>query len=210
MPSVKARTLISLATIFALLLSSAGNAQQFADQSASVTGVSGHRGDYQQRLSVSPLGVHGLAWSEAADNPCMFRLLTRDLANGQDTGFGAEFDALDCPNPVPGSFPAFTWGEDVNFNGNPRYFVRGVAVCNNNKKNQRMKGLRIYAAKVWATKPQIDELGKKDSDEHALANCRTWSDPVYCPEGKIAFGVVVHYTQDGITGLALRCKTVEW
>lgn len=210
MPTIRLPVLIPLTAIIPLLFSTAGHTQQFADKSASVTGVSGHRGDDQQLLSVSPLGLNGLAWSESADNPCMFRLLTRDLANGRDTGYGAEFDGLDCPNPVPGAIPAFPWSEDVNFNGNPRYFVRGVAVCNNNKKNQRMKGLRIYPAKVWTTKQQIDELGKKYSDEHALANCRTWSNPVYCPEGKVAFGVVVHYTRDGITGLALRCKTVEW
>ena len=105
MPSTNAPVPASLVAIFALLFSSAGNTQHFADQSASVTGVSGHRGDYQQRLSASPLALNGLAWSESADNPCMFRLLTRDLANGQDTGFGAEFDGFDCPNPVPGSLP---------------------------------------------------------------------------------------------------------
>jgi hypothetical protein len=30
-----------------------------------------------------------------------------------------------------------------------------------------------------------------------------------CPGEKLAFDKVIHYTLDGITGLALRCKKIE-
>ena len=185
-------------------------AQSFKDGTAGPTGVSGHRSESQQLLNASPLGLTGLAWHEARDNPCGFRLLTKDLQKGRDVGFGEAFTGFDCPKPLPGGLPPFPWGEDVNFSGNPRYYVRGVAVCNNKKSNKRMKGLRIYPAKVSPNKAQIVELGKAASDEHKHTNCSDWDDPVFCPDGKVAFGVIVHYTHKGITGLALRCKEVQW
>ncbi len=83
------------------------------------------------------------------------------------------------------------WTKAVRFNGNPRYFIRGVAICNNNKGNQRLKGVRIYAAKVWATEERVDGLTSSEAEDHP--NCSTWDNPVYCPANNVASAVVVHH-----------------
>ena len=96
----------------------------------------------------------------------------------------------------------------VSFDGNARYFVRGIAACTNTRSNHRVKGVWIYAAKVWATQEQVDALSASDQEDRP--NCDQWHSAVYCPTGQIASAIVAHHSDREITGLALRCRRVEY
>jgi hypothetical protein len=96
----------------------------------------------------------------------------------------------------------------VSFTYDVRYFIRGIAVCNNNNSNHRLKGIRIYPAKVWVTQQRVDELTAKEEASHT--NCASWSSAEYCPANQVASAIVVHHSDKEITGLALRCRRVDY
>ncbi len=116
--------------------------------------------------------------------------------------------------------PGGNWGNKkvASFDDNPRSFVRGLRVCDSkNKGNDRIKGVELYASKVWKTKEQIDAIGPAATATHT--NCGTWKRVVYCPVGAVAYGIVFHVERnssalggsgDAAIGLSLQCAEVKW
>lgn len=47
-------------------------------------------------------------------------------------------------------------------------------------------------------------------DQKEQPNCANWDTPVFCPANNVASAVVVHHNDREITGLALRCRRVEY
>ncbi len=172
---------------------------------ATSTAVSGYSGQLQvlELGTADGYAMTGLSSHEAANRPCDITVLSDPL----DANSTVEADRLKASRCTSTSS-----GMDVFFLSNPRYFVRGLAVCSSKTGNERrMKGYKVIAAKVWQTKAQIDELATSDTDQRN--NCAgDWHETVYCPQGEVASGVNVYWAQDedAIVGLGLRCRKVAW
>lgn len=200
------RTNLLLAAALAGIGASGAAAQRTVDP-VTTTEVSGFRSSEVTWLAVGEglLGISGLGWSEDGDKPCWMQVYQRALQGEVTSSWTDPMDICGVRTSHPFSVDS---GKSILFGDNPRYFVRGIRACNNNRDNHRLKGVRIYAAKVWATRAQIDELSHSEAEDRT--NCATWDAPVYCPDGQIASAVVVHHSDDEITGLALRCRRVVW
>ncbi|MDR4516316.1 MAG: hypothetical protein MRK00_02835 [Nitrosomonas sp.] len=180
----------------------------------SETAISGKSGIKQQatitKVSSNTFAMRGLEWKEGGDLPCRIQTLLRSLNDGSDTPTGWYWQ--ECPGE--------NWGnkKEASLDSNSRYYVRGLAVCDSkNKGNNRIKGIKVYAAKVWKTKEQIDLIKSPVAASHA--NCGTWKPAVYCPSGSIAHGVIIHTELEtalfggsgkSAVGFALKCAEVSW
>lgn len=171
------------------------------------TAVSGFTSTDVTWLAVGegPVGVMGLSWSEDGDKPCTFQVFQRALQGSVASSWTQPMDI--CGVYTSNPFTANS-SKTISFEDHARYYVRGIRVCNNNRDNHRLKGVRIYAAKVWSTREQVDELSASEMEDRT--NCATWDSPVYCPADHIASAIVVHHSEDEITGLALRCRRVSY
>jgi hypothetical protein len=180
-------------------------AQELVDP-VTTTAISGYGSNEVTWLNagMSGSGLYAVSWSEAADKPCFMVVARRSLSNNGQLTDGVS----DILNGCGGTSSTKT----ASFEQHERYFIRGLAVCTNNNDNHRLKGVRIYAAKVWLTKQDVQTLSV--SEEASRTNCATWHAAVYCPAGTIAAAIVVHPTGASpnieITGLALRCKKVHY
>lgn len=163
------------------------------------TGISGYPGNdndsFFLRLSEG-YGVTEIAWEELNDRPCFITIDGKDPAHGSETTHSTESDC--------GGKSRIDSRKTVRFKNNPRYFVRGVAVCSNNKKNHRMKGVKIYAAELPSGTSSVEKVSATFSKDHA--NCRNWHTPVFCPSGKVAHGLNVEFSDGSIVGLGLHCQ----
>jgi len=178
------------------------------------TTVSGANGDASTEVAgAASRGVYGMKWSETADMPCYWEPQWRNINNGYDVSGGVAY------NGCRGGSRSDT--KTVLFD-NPRLYVRGVAVCKSTD-SLRVKGIKIYPAKVWATKAQIDSITTPKVEQRT--NCGTWKSPVYCPRGTVATSVVFHHSADSgvkfvgvavpvygdsVVGIALKCQAVAW
>ena len=171
------------------------------------TAISGYNAAELTWLAVGegPFGINEVSWWEDSDKPCFMRIGVRTLK--EPASFGGQ-QQIDICNPGLVDYFVGTETKTVTFQSNPRHVVRGVAACTNNKDNHRLKGVRIYAAKVWTTSEQVEELSVSDQEDRP--NCATWHRAVYCPVDQIASALVVHHSDKEITGLALRCRKVEY
>jgi hypothetical protein len=170
------------------------------------TAISGFNASDLTWLAVGEgdFGISGLSWDEDGDKPCRMWVQPRALSNAAAGGGGQ----MDICGPVAVPFVVGSLTMTVSFDGNARYFIRGIAACTNGQSNHRLKGVRIYAAKVWTTEEPVDALAA--SDEEDRPNCSQWHSAVYCPTGQIASAIVAHHSDREITGLALRCRRVEY
>lgn len=170
------------------------------------TSISGFNASDLTWLAVGEgdFGIAGLSWDEDGDKPCRMWAQPRALDYAVP-GAGPQMDICGAA-AVPFVVGSIT--KTVAFDGNARYFVRGIAACTNGQSNHRLKGVRIYAAKVWANQNPVDGLSA--SDEEDRPNCSQWHTAVYCPSGQIASAIVAHHSDKEITGLSLRCRRVAY
>lgn len=173
---------------------------------AKSTAVSGFSGQLQvvEFPKGDNQGIDAISSHERSNRPCDFRISARNLDGNSTVPEGV----LDADRCTPTSSRI-----DVGFGANPRYFVRGIAVCSSKVQanSKRMKGFRIVAAKIWQTKRELDDLATTDTDSRN--NCGgNWHDTVYCDPGHVASGVNVYWDrkEDSIVGLGLRCRYVAW
>jgi hypothetical protein len=96
----------------------------------------------------------------------------------------------------------------VSFANRPRYFIRGVAVCKTSNDNNRIKGIRIYPAKVWHTARDIEPI--HEPEEVSRTNCGQWEPARFCPTNYIAVQLMVYHRPHQITGLGLKCRPVTY
>lgn len=214
-PRAAARVLRSamIAALASALSALPAAAQTLSDPN--VTPISGYRGGEITWLEAngSANGLKGLAWSEASDAPCTMTVVSKRLANANATSEGGTLNLCrDGINWWPQGFATILdvvnrgQTKGVELSGD-RAFIRGIAACSNNSNNHRLKGVRIYAATVDAGTYAVAPTNNRVEERHS--NCSTWQSPVYCPDDKIAVAVVVHHTNNEITGLALRCMQVR-
>lgn len=171
------------------------------------TPVSGFVADRVVQKNLN-FGLHqGIPWLDFGEKnnvPCYLGINARNL-DGQSGKDATGLSWMECETPRA--------IRSVGFSDRPRFFIRGLAVCTSSvdKNFKRLKGLRVYAAKVWQTRERVDELDPatdRAQDEHARPNCGRWHDDVFCDAGYIAQGLNVYSEGDAITGLGLHCRKV--
>jgi hypothetical protein len=178
------------------------------------TDTSGQGGGVDQYIGEDPVdGLRGIGWSEESDIPCYFESHIRDINDGHKTATALYYNGCGGLN----------WGNDRlaqiddDTDPHPQYYLRGIAICDNGESNHRLKGIRLYKAKVWKTKKEIDAIDGWNGASHT--NCADWKPPVYCPQGTIAESAVLHTEHqtglsgalsNSVRGISLLCMTVTW
>jgi hypothetical protein len=168
------------------------------ESTTSTTAISGYSGFASESFTLD-LGTEGLqeiAWQEGWDQPCYFRIAGKDPDDASETDARTE-------NFCDGGLTAYSQ-KTVDFEDNPRYFVRGISVCNNNNANKRLKGIKIYASRLPVGSDDVEVLAVSDMKDRA--NCDIWQPAVYCPSGKVASGLEVRVKDGSAVGLGLVCK----
>lgn len=208
-----ARTLAAAATLVLLTLTATAVEAQQLTGSASPTGISGFTSVLGRMGGPSGFALYGIAWDETQNKPCRLWLLVRNLRDGTNTR--AAEPALDmCGRErfYLGSvaIPLGLGGNRrADFATSPRFFVRGIAVCANSG-NHRLKGIRIYPARVQPDGGPIGTNGQMVEAKQPNCGNNEWRSPVFCPSGQVAFGLLLHTDRGSLTGLGLRCRAVEW
>lgn len=87
--------------------------------------------------------------------------------------------------------------------------IGGIAVCSNDRSNQRIKGIEIRGNVIR----EDGSMGayRQDADEHT--NCRRWEPVVLCPIDYAATGVVGHLNprqrgSNELVGMQLICRRI--
>lgn len=146
------------------------------------------------------MGITGIEWWERADKPC--RIQARSLSLDPTIGKASSNDKSIC-NGDSGN------GKSVSFVGS-RNYLRAVAACTNDKKdssNNRLKGLRIYPARVDAD-GTVTALSTYEEVRHTNCPASGWHPVASCPAGHIATGLRVHHNGDWFRGISLKCRLV--
>jgi len=200
---------ILCAMLAAVLVSGAARAgaePHFDGSSPTNTSYSGWAGAISEAntptlIDGGKAAVYGIDWYEEGNQPCRIGMYSRTLTEASEVYTNTSLN--NCSG---------TGGnrKEVRFADNPRYFVRGIALCSSkvDSNRKRMKGVKLYAAKVWLNKPEVQELTTAIVDDHA--NCGTWNAPVYCPANQVAVGLIAHRDGKSFTGLGLKCRPVRY
>lgn len=95
------------------------------------------------------------------------------------------------------------------------YYLKSLRVCQNKRKNNRIKGLQTSAVRVVLNE-STGEIAFRDYDTQEVRNpnCKEWHELIRCGEGEVASGLRVRYDEDRVgvgsfTGLELVCRKVE-
>jgi hypothetical protein len=161
----------------------------------------------ETREETSYAGLKGFSWWESGDKPCKIKAhpVALNVVDPRASG-----RVKSEPND---KFKSICDGRAGNekkakfVDGTDRY-VRGVAVCTNEKKkssDERLKGIRVHAAEVGSD-GTVQALDVDRDDMHV--NCKQWHAPVYCPAGHIVSGLQVHHRNGYFTGLGIKCRRV--
>jgi hypothetical protein len=178
-----------------------------------VTAISGSKGTaHLVEILEFPFGHHvgldAIVVQERHDKPCQISLRPKALGGESKA---AAWIISGCSGPSWVDFGYAGVGGDEH----PRQFVHGISTCNSkSRNNRRIKGVRVFGARVWKTERRIDERVPLDlhEDHFERPNCDkdTWTAPTFCDEGFVASGIDVHREGDEIVGIALRCRQVDW
>lgn len=192
-----ARQVGLLATALLALLPAVA-AAALDESTLSETAISGYGGVASDSftLDLGDEAMNEIAWQEGWDQPCYFRIRGKDPDDASSTDSRVE-------NFCDGGLTAYSQ-KTVDFEDNPRYFVRGISVCNNNNANHRLKGIRIYASRLPVGNDDVETLNVTDVKERS--NCDIWQPAVYCPANEVASGLQVRVKNGAAVGLGLVCK----
>jgi hypothetical protein len=163
----------------------------------------------EEREETTFAGVKGLTWWEDGDKPCriMLHAVALNPVNPESPSeVKYQPDGGGNDKSICGGSPGNE--KSVKFLDTTARYVRGVAVCTSEKKksgDERLKGIRIYAAEIDAN-GRVNALDVDRDDAHV--NCRQWHAPIYCPAGHIVSGLQVHHRQGYFTGLGIKCRQV--
>jgi hypothetical protein len=154
------------------------------------------------------VGLDAIWIEESHDRPCRIYLLPKALGEESEP-------ATTIVSGCSLSLPIDLRTASVGGSERPLTFIHGISTCNSkNDDNDRIKGVRVFGAKIWKTERRIDERVPLDlNDDHfEKTNCDkdTWTSPKFCDEGFVASGLNVHREEESIVGLALRCREVDW
>ncbi|MCC6245020.1 MAG: hypothetical protein IT353_19410 [Gemmatimonadaceae bacterium] len=178
---------------------------------ATTTAVSGYAASRTTQIGFGAghEAVARIWWGERGDKPCELQIEGKALEYAITTYTRKNFNLCD------GGATSAAWSTDgsgriVEFGSAPdwRYVIMGISVCTNNSNNHRLKGIKIVAGGVPNSAPglpkTIHHYGVWDRADQT--NCATWHRQVSCPTEQIASGLVIHHTNEEITGIALRCR----
>lgn len=142
-------------------------------------------------------GLYEITMWEEQDKPCKLRGKFRDL-----NSYYGKRDVFDICYTSANSGTKKT----LSFT-NTETYIRGVNVCMN-KKGDRIKGLRIYGAKLNRDTGQVQNLN--NPKEWKRPNCHEWRTARFCGPGKLATGIRIQQATGSrsIQGLALECRNV--
>jgi hypothetical protein len=165
------------------------------------TGVSGYTGKKFTHYNLNSTGgITGIKFTEAADKPCVFWKVERDLDDVTGKNKTGSQVNLRCKGTV-------AWGlrKAVYFSGDR--FVHAIKVCTTNHKRpsrRRIKGIKIYAARVQSSPVKVTP--KHDVTSTAKRpHCKKWHKKVSCGDRRIAYGFIIHQGDYGASGIALKC-----
>ncbi len=172
-----------------------------------LTGVSGHFGQNRVGLEVSDDFLGWIGWEESRDRPCYLSI--RPDGEGLRSP-SIPYSRCGAGGITPSEMLELSSGRatETSFR---LWTIRGLRVCNNRRANMRLKGIQIFTAR-------IDEQGRRvdlnESDTEERPNCAVWDEPVHCPSGTLATGVVVHANEasgsaEQIVGLQLICRELS-
>ena len=155
-------------------------------------------------------GIKGFSWWENQDKPCKFTVHRVSL-NDVSPYANSLTDVKKHPTDNSASICAGSPGDEktVKFVDGTQRFVRGIAVCTSDKNkssDERIKGLRIYAAKVNEN-GTVESLDVNRDDSQT--NCKIWHAPVYCPRDYIVTALRLHQINDYFTGIGIKCRQVD-
>lgn len=169
--------------------------------------------EYAEEYTVehnSSMGIHQLIMKESNDRPCNLKIFTKPLDDGEATAYSNTYgydERVVSTDICSGSDSKSLSVEFIN----PDMYIRGIEVCTTNKSdpdNDRIKGLRIYPAKVTQDGLVTSAVGSK---EDTNPNCNNnWKGAVYCPSGMIASGLRMYHNDDWYRGLSLICRQVTY
>jgi hypothetical protein len=118
------------------------------------------------------------------------------------------FDLCGSKGPTDSSLeyvPLLTTSHDT--------FIYGVAACTSGVNDTRLKGVKVYRAKITPTGDweRISTPALMDRP-----NCKTWHPAAMCEEGSLASELVINYRLENskkeeyaFTGLNLRCRKLS-
>lgn len=107
------------------------------------------------------------------------------------------------------------FGREVRVYFEKPYAINSLQICQNNRRNNRIKGLRATGVRVVIDEDsnKIAFLDPADQEE-TNPNCKNWRETVSCADGSVASGVRIRYVERrggsaSVTGLELVCRKVE-
>lgn len=135
---------------------------------------------------------------ERSDRPCILELLylAFDLAPDGDASVRSGTNNTSSLGSGCGA-PDKSVGVPVGS------VITGLRVCQR-QQNGRLKGVAIRFQSVGA-----DGRGSVASRSYDRPNCNEWSRWVECPGDQVATGVVAHWRDAAIVGMALQCRSLR-
>lgn len=177
-----------------------GHAATWDMSGESATVVSGYEGDSSVSIDIpQDFGATSISWYEKANNPCEFSVYGFNLkpeAGRESRGANNSF----CTGASRQSKMVRVSGSDT--------VIRGVAVCTTGQKNQRLKGIKVYSARVSEQARRVESTTQTRFAKHV--NCKYWNGPAYCPSGQIATRLVIYRRGGSAVGLGLGCRKLVW
>ena len=198
-------------TVVALLLGFSSPAPVRVDLSTTTNARwSGAPGNLQADWSVSSgdFAISGLETAESLDKPCRMGVMFKGMPGtasqyrNYDTNYGEQQINIQCSLSMSDWIPS---RRRAGFFAANRRYVAAAAVCTNSR-NGRVKGLRVYPARVLNS-GQVEHL-LTQTREFERQNCNDWKRASICPADKVATGVIAGFNQRGIVGIRLQCSAV--
>ncbi len=187
--------------------------------------VSGYAGDIIKRVDLEYSGdaapgaiqqfgfMNRIEWGEKNDRPCRIEVggVLPDLRYDLAGAYSARETVRGCGSGDSGTVQLSSGDPPVVFGEDEISVIGRLQVCNNNNRNRRLKGLRIWGDRINAD-GTTTYLPNADSDE--FANCAEWGSSVFCPADTVGTGLVIHATQasgdnEQIVGLQLICRSIS-
>ena len=175
----------------------------------SVPARSGFSGDRTRVIGVAGefLSVERIKLGERSDRPCFIQAEKAHILENTKATPHENIDICGSKGPTNSSqvfVPTLTTSHDT--------FIHGISVCNSKTKNNtRLKGVKLYRTRVESD-GSFSRLSNPVTFDRP--NCDdNWRTPANCPAGSLATKIVVYIEDEGkndvITGLGLRCKTLD-
>lgn len=187
------------AFLLIVLVSIATTAEQGSN--VNTTAVSGFSGSAVTVNLESPLALTGIGTRENGDKPCQVTYSFRNLNSG--SGQAGRDTNLTCVSGNSSSRKDAILGDN--------FYVYSVQVCTTNVNNtarSRVKGIRIWGARVNPDNSNVRRTQTQQSFERTNCPNDGWRNRVRCPKNKVAVGLELHEGERGLSGVALICANV--